>query len=85
MKKFKVKVNGGVYYGDNGKSVFDEEELKVELVKWNGGKNEFKLEDEVVDVVGLIDVCGWGKVEVYEESMVEMGDDYVELGLVEIK
>lgn len=84
MKKMVIVVNGGLYVGDDGKNVFDEVSVREVLLKWNGGKNGFMVDDEEIDVDELIKSGEFGSVMVYEEKMCERGDDYVEIGVVEL-
>ena len=88
MSKVVLMVNDGVYYSGN-RNVFDLDELKRLVVEWNKGKNGFSVEvdedeNEVVDVDKLMEMCEDCRVCVYEEDMVEMGDDFVELMVVEL-
>ena len=81
MKNLVIIVNGGLYFKDDMTNVFKSvEEVKSELVKWNGGKDKFTVDefgDDVLNVDELFDEIVGGAVDIYEINMCEMGDDGV--------
>lgn len=85
MTKFVILCNNGVFVGTNDKNVFTREELDVEFGIWNNGTEMLTEDDEVVTVDDLIELGNCGeRVDIYNENMVEMGDDFVSVSIVEL-
>lgn len=94
--KFVLKCNDGLYHGDDGKNVATLAQWKEELVKWNKGElfvtgdgeeeweEEEDGEQETVDIERLTRMLLEGSVQVFSQNMCEMGDDYVELELIQL-
>ena len=83
MSKFIVLVNSGVY-NDSG-NVFDREGLEKLFEEWSEGEVLMSDEGEEVSIYELIEVGIMGeRINIVNESMVEMGDDYVEVSVVEL-
>jgi hypothetical protein len=82
MKNFVILVNGGLYGGGD---VFSREELDSVFEEWNGGEVMLDEDDEEVSIDGLIELGEMGeKVNIYNESMVERGDEWVEVSVVRL-
>jgi len=78
-----IIVNGGVY---EGKYFESEGEVKEVLNEWSGGEEMKDEEDEVVSFEDLLESGRYGEsVEIWNESMVEMGDEFVNVSVVELK
>jgi len=78
-----IIVNGGVY---EGKYFENEGEVKEVLNEWSGGEEMKDEEDEVVSFEDLLESGRYGEsVEIWNESMVEMGDEFVNVSVVELK
>lgn len=82
--KYVLLINDGLYHADGGKNMATLKEWREELIKWNGGSETFTHEDGECDVDELINMLKIGCVELYNQSMVERGDDYVECELVKL-
>lgn len=83
MSKFIVLVNSGVY-NDSG-NVFDREGLEKLFEEWSEGEVLMSDEGEEVSIDELIEMGSMGeKINIVNESMVEMGDEWVELSVVEL-
>lgn len=83
MNKYIVIVNNGLYY-DNilQKNIFSREELEKSFIGWSKGNEMVDEEGDKISIDGLIYN---GKREIWTESMVERGDDWVEVEICEIK
>lgn len=90
MEKFLFKVNDNIVFVGE-KNVLSVEEIKVLIVEMGGGKDsEFGLEDseegEDISLDELLKVMvEGGKVVLIDGELCEMGDDYVEFELFEVK
>ncbi len=85
MTKYVILCNNGVFVGTNDKNVFTREELDVEFGRWNNDTEMLDEEGEVVTIDNLIDLGNSGeRVDIYNEDMVEMGDDFVSVSIVEL-
>jgi hypothetical protein len=86
MKKYVIIVNDGLYNDyDIKKNVFNREELDSVFKEWSGGEDIVDSGGEVYNVDDLIEYGSIGeKVEIYNENMVERGDDFVSVGVVEL-
>ena len=83
MKKYVILVNGGLY---GGGKVFDREGVEKVISEWSGNKELIDEDEKVVSIDELIEMGSMGeKKEIWNEEMVEMGDDYVELSICELK
>jgi hypothetical protein len=83
MKKFIILVNSGLY--NSSVNVFSREELEEVFDEWSGGDVMIDEDGEEVSVDDLIELGSMGeKVNIVNESMVEMGDEWVELSVVEL-
>jgi hypothetical protein len=82
--KYVIGVNSGLYEG--GKVFNGKEKVEKKLMEWSGGKDIVNEDGEVVSVDMLIDSGGCGyKEKIMNECMCEMGDDYMELSVYELK
>jgi len=84
---YKMKVNGGEYVKSDFSTIFDSKEaLRDELAKWSNGA-EIVVDDEVLSVDELLEklISEKRTVCVECESMVEMGDDEVDVRVVKGK
>ena len=82
MKKYVILVNGGVY---GGGEVFDREGVERVISEWSGGKELIDEDEEVISIDELIEVGSMGEKKlIWNEEMVEMGDDWVELSICEL-
>ena len=86
MIKFVMVWNGGLYFKGN-KNVFSRDEL-CDIFS-----NEFGLEELVIgndevysvnDGINKMIECGSEGVELFNEECLEMGDDFVNVSIVEI-
>ena len=94
--KYIILVNKGVYnsYAFDGKggvvgrsgNVFSREELDVIFKDWSGGEDMVGSDDdEVYDVDKLIELGEMGMhAEIWNENMVEMGDDWVDVSIIKL-
>ncbi len=83
MKKFVILVNSGLY--NSSVNVFSREELEEVFDEWSGGDVMIDEDGEEVSVDDLIELGSMGeKVNIVNESMVEIGDEWVELSVVEL-
>jgi hypothetical protein len=83
MKKFIILVNSGLY--NSSVNVFSREELEEVFDEWSGGDVMIDEDGEEVSVDDLIELGSMGeKVNIVNESMVEIGDEWVELSVVEL-
>jgi hypothetical protein len=82
MNKYIIIVNNGLYY-DNvlQKNIFSREELEKSFIVWSKGNEMVDEEGDKISIDDLIE----SKREVWTESMVERGDDWVEVEICEIK
>ena len=82
MSKYVILVNGGLYGGGD---VFSREELDSHFEGWNDCEVMWSEDGEEVSVDDLIELGEMGeKVNIVNESMVEMGDEWVELSVVKL-
>jgi hypothetical protein len=80
--KFVILVNGGLYGGGN---VFSREELDGVFEEWNKGEVMLDEDEFGVSVSDLIEVGSIGeKINIVNESMVEVGDEWVEVSVVKL-
>jgi hypothetical protein len=85
VNKFVILVNGGLYNG-NSVNVFSRKELEEVFEEWGGGEVMLDEEGEEVSVDDLIELGSMGeKVNIVNESMVEVGDEWVELSVVKLE
>lgn len=91
MKKFIMLWNGGVRFKENGGNVYDMEEVRKVFegkeLKVENGDNENDLVEIGVEelIEEMIELGGCGeKLNVYCEELVERGDDFVDVSLIEI-
>jgi len=81
-KKYVILVNDGLI--DGGK-VFDYKGLEDKFNEWSDGEKLIDDMGDVVSVDDLIELGGFGeKSSIINESMLEMGDDEVEVSVVEL-
>ena len=79
-----VLVNGGAYEG--GRVFRDTDELQALLDEWSAGEEMLNEDEELVTLDDLIDAGGYGEpIDVYCQNMVEMGDDFVQLSVIELQ
>ena len=76
---FIIIVNGGLY---GCEKYNNREEVKKELLEWSCGE---EIEDEDDDIISVDDIIDGGMMDVYNSNMVEMGDDFISINVVEIK
>jgi hypothetical protein len=82
--KYIISVNDGVL-NEGGKNVFSREEVDVVFENWNGGEVMMDWGKEEYSVDDLIEYGSVGeKVEIYNESMVEMGDEFVSVSVIKL-
>jgi len=82
MEKYVILVNGGVYRGGE---VFDREGVEKVIYEWSEGKELVDEDEEVVSIDELIEVGSIGEKKlIWNEEMVEMGDDWVELSVCKL-
>lgn len=77
-----IIVNGGVY----DCKLFEKlEDVEKVLMEWSNGERMEDDYEELVSVERLLNkgMCG-EMMDVYCDSMVEMGDDFVSLSVVEV-
>ena len=83
MTKFVILVNSGLF--NSGGNVFNRDELEKVFEEWNGGGVMMCEEGEEVSINDLIELGSMGeRVNIVNESMVEMGEEWVELSIVEL-
>ena len=81
MKKYIVVVNNGIYYDYMmKKNVFNREELELSFKNWSEGEDMIDEDDNVVSIDDLMNE----RREIYNESMVERGDEFVEIEICEV-
>lgn len=93
MDKYIILVNNGVYnsyafdsvIGRSG-NVFSREEVDLIFDSWTGGTQMTdEDEEEVYTVDDLIELGSMGeKAQIWNENMVEMGDDWVDVSIVKL-
>jgi hypothetical protein len=77
-----IIVNDGVYECKLFENLDDVEKV---LNDWSNGEEMRDEDGEIVDVYDLLECGSMGEcVDVYNKNMVEMGDDYVGLSVVEL-
>jgi hypothetical protein len=82
MKNFVILVNSGLYGGGD---VFSREELDSVFEEWSGGEEMMSDDEEEVDIDYLIGMGEMGEsVCIVNESMVEVGDEWVEVSVVKL-
>jgi hypothetical protein len=82
MEKFVVLVNDGLY---GGGKVFSRKELDELFEEWSGGEVMLDEDEFEVSVNDLIEIGSIGeKISIVNESMVEMGDELVEISIVKL-
>lgn len=82
MRKFVVVCNGGLFVNGNNKNVFNYDELINSINSWSNGEPMVNEDGEQLTADELID---YGTVDIYNEWMVEMGDDFVTISIVELQ
>ena len=75
-----ILVNEGVLF-DEDKNVFERDELDNIMNDWSNGES---LVDEDGEVYSIDDLIGNCKIDLYVGDMVEMGDDFVSVCIVEL-
>jgi len=81
MSKYIILLNGGCFYNKDYKNMFSMKELEVEINKWSNGEDLLNEENEVLEIEDLIDCEG---IKLFVDSMVEMGDDYIEINIIKL-
>ena len=76
-----IVVNGSLYNTERGTNFFSRQELDVVFDHLSGGEVMLDADDEVLTVDDLI---GDEPEDVYNDNMVEMGDDFVSVVIVEL-
>ena len=83
MNKYVILVNSGLYGGGH---VFSREELDNVFEEWTGGEVMMSEDDEEVSIDDLIGYGADGeKVNIVNESMIEMGEEWVEVSVVKLQ
>lgn len=83
--KYIIKVNDG-FFNKGNNNVFNKEELVGIFEEWGRGEKMVDSDGEEVSIDDLIEVGNCGEmIEIYNKGMVEYGDDYVEVGVMEIE
>ena len=82
MNKYVILVNGGLY---GGGYVFDRDELDDVFEEWSENQVMMSDDEEEVDIDYLIGMGEMGEsVCIVNESMVERGDEWVEVSVVKL-
>ena len=82
MNKYVILVNGGLY---GGGYVFDRDELDDVFEEWSENQVMMSEDGEEISIDDLIGYGGDGeRVNIVNESMVEMGDEWVEVSVVKL-
>ena len=79
---FVIILNDGLY-NDNvmKKNIFNMDEIEGIFEKWSGNE---EMKDDMGNIVNVVDLLE-EKKEVYNINMVEMGDNYIEVGIRKIE
>ena len=81
---YTIIANGGLLSND-GKNVFNRRQIEDFFTDWSGGKELVNEDDEIVTIDDLIDISGYGEsIDLFNQEMCEMGDDYVSVSISEI-
>lgn len=87
MTKYMMLWNDGVYHESRtGRNCFSKEELVDKLNNLSDDENLLDEDGDVVDFDRLLSIGGCGeKVEIWNEDIVEMGDEFVSVSIVEVE
>jgi hypothetical protein len=79
-----IIVNGSLYSSKDSRNMFTMDELGEELTEWSGGTAIMDEDDNELSVEELIKYCEGCPCDIFNDNMVERGDDWVTMGIFEI-